>query len=387
MSRQAYLALYLLFFIQPLSWGGWLVRISEMQRGLNLSPLNLSFAIAAVPAGLLLSLMFVSRVYAILGVRKTTALSLLAFLIFIPLPGVSTSLPVLFCALFLVGIGLAAAELGLNLIADTIEKRGGRPVMGRAHGFWSLGLLAGSMASSGLAVVGASVGLTLVLLAVVTGILAVWVFRNLPDVDARKVDKPIHNNDKGRRFLGWMTIAVSFFVFGIAMGEGAMADWASVYTAQVYDISGGAEGLGFVFYATFITLGRFGSDFVRRSLTGQQICFWGCGLAIIGVTCLLAAPTAIVSYFGFICVGLGLAAGFPLAVTAVASQQVVGVERHLAFLSQIALSGQLLGPLLIGFAAEFVTMRFGFVVLIPIFLASGYLSRWVRLPRVRDEVI
>jgi MFS family permease len=384
MPRRAYYALYLLFFIQPLSWGGWLVRISEMQRDLNLSPFSLSIAIAAVPAGLLLSLMFISRVYAKLGVRKTTALSLLVFLLFIPLPGISANLTVLFCSLFLVGIGLAAAELGLNLIADTIEKRGARPVMGRAHGFWSLGLLAGSMASGGLALIGLSVGLTLVLLAAVTGVLAVWVFKALPDVDAKSVEKGIDNSGKERRFLGWTTVAISFFVFGVAMGEGAMADWASVYVSQVYDIAGGAEGLGFIFYATSITLGRFGSDFVRRFLSGRQICMMGCGLAIIGVVCLVAAPIALVSYFGFICVGLGLAAGFPLAVTAVASQQVSSVERHLAFLSQIALSGQLLGPLLIGLTAEFVGMRLGFAVLIPIFLTSAYLAKWMQAPRVRN---
>jgi MFS family permease len=383
MPRRAFIALYLLFFIQPLSWGGWLVRISEIQRDLDLTPLSLSIAIAAVPAGLLLSLMFVSRVYAKLGVRKTTILSLLVFLIFIPLPGISASLPILFCSLFLVGIGLAAAELGLNLVADTIEKRGGRPVMGRAHGFWSLGLLAGSVASSAMAFVGLPVGWTLVVLAAITGILAVWVFKMLPDVDVQDVEKDINNKGKERRFLGWTTIAVSFFVFGIAMGEGAMADWAAVYIGQVYDITGGAEGLGFVCYATSITLGRFGSDFVRRVLTGRQICMLGCGLAIIGVACLVAAPAAPVSYFGFICVGLGLAAGFPLAVTAVASQDVSSVERHLAFLSQIALSGQLLGPLLIGLTAEFVGMRLGFAVLIPIFLASAYLSRWVKAPRAR----
>ncbi|MEM5475209.1 MFS transporter [Pacificibacter sp. AS14] len=382
MPRRAYYALYLLFFIQPLSWGGWLVRISEIQRDLALNPLSLSIAIAAVPVGLLLSLMFISRVYAKLGVRKTTALSLLVFLLFIPLPGFSANLPVLCCTLFLVGIGLAAAELGLNLVADTIEKRGGRPIMGRAHGFWSLGLLAGSVASSGLSFVGLSVGLTLVLLAVLTGALAIWVFKVLPDVDVPKVEKPINNNHKERLFLGWTTVAISFFVFGIAMGEGAMADWASVYMSQVYDVSGGIEGLGFVCYATSITLGRFGSDFVRGFLSGRQICMLGCGFAIIGVACLVAAPAAFVSYFGFICIGLGLAAGFPLAVTAVASQPVSSVERHLAFLSQIALSGQLLGPLLIGLTAQFTGMRLGFAVLIPIFLASAYLSKWILAPRV-----
>ncbi|MDO6591892.1 MFS transporter [Loktanella sp. D2R18] len=375
MSRRANLSLYLLFFIQPLAWGGWLVRISEIQQKLDLSPASLSTAIVAVPIGLMLSLAFASRLYARWGVKRSTASSLMFFLIIAPIPVFASSWIALFIALFFVGFGLAATELGLNVAADIVEKRGGRPIMGTAHGFWSLGLLTGSVVSTGLAWAGISAGAALIVLAIVSGMIAVWVFKNLPDLTSQVIENE-NNKTKNRSFYpGWGTASISLFAFGIALGEGAMADWAAVYMTDVHAAPFGTEGLGFVVFAVSIVLARFALDRVRGYMTPVRIGVIGCGVAMVGVTVLVFASAPLFSYCGFAMVGVGLAAGFPMAVTAVASQPGRSAEAHVAFLSQITLCGQLLGPLLIGFTAEVAGMQFSFMVLIPVLVMSLLLAK------------
>jgi MFS family permease len=375
MPRKAYLALYLLFFAQPLAWGGWLVRISEIQQKLSLSPASLSTAIVAVPVGLMLSLIFAGRLYERWGVKRMTAISMVIFLLAILLPALAVSWSALFLALFFVGTGLAMAELGLNVVASFIEANGGRHIMGTAHGFWSLGLLVGSMVSAGLSWIGVDAFTASLSLSALSAALCLWVFQKLPSL---KAEKTISKNEKTQKYSSWpqwTTLAICFFAFGIALGEGAMADWAAVFMTEVHGVPLGTEGLGFVVYAFSIACGRFMLDAIRKHLGLTAIGLGSCVVALVGALGLMFSGTALMSYISFSLVGFGLATGFPMAVTAVAKQRERSAETNVALLSQVTLGGQLLGPLIIGLSAEILTMQKSFIVLIPCFVLSLWLSR------------
>lgn len=58
----------------------------------------------------------------------------------------------------------------------------------------------------------------------------------------------------------WPLLGIALFAFGIAITEGAMADWSAVYLRELLDAHGGAVGVGYTLLAAMIAAGRFGSD-------------------------------------------------------------------------------------------------------------------------------
>ena len=100
-----------------------------------------------------------------------------------------------------------------------------------------------------------------------------------------------------------------------------------------------------------------------------------CGaLALAGMGCVLAAPGAGFAIAGFALAGFGVSVGFPLAVTAAAALTDRPAASSVAILTFVALSGFLVGPPLIGFAAEYMGIRTGLAMLLPGLAASFALA-------------
>jgi predicted MFS family arabinose efflux permease len=139
------------FFLQPIAFGAWLPRIPDMQEKLGLGPADLAFALLGMPIGTLLTLPLAGRFVAHIGSRAAILWLFPIFLGIVALPTLASSIGGLFFALAVVGVVLSTLELGLNVEADKIEKAGTSLIMNTCHGFWSLGIMAGSLIGSGLA--------------------------------------------------------------------------------------------------------------------------------------------------------------------------------------------------------------------------------------------
>ncbi|HZY68021.1 MAG TPA: MFS transporter, partial [Devosia sp.] len=168
------------FLLQALAFGAWLPRIPEVQDRLGLGTGDLAIALLGLPLGLLVTMPFAGPIVARLGGRTTIVASFPAFLAAISLPALSTHMLMLFAALFLCGIAMSMIELGMNIVADEVERARGVNIMSRCHGFWSLGMTAGSLLSVGLASVGVPAHWAIMLIAAGVLPLALLVCRALP---------------------------------------------------------------------------------------------------------------------------------------------------------------------------------------------------------------
>ena len=137
------------FFLQPIAFGSWLPQIPGVQERLSLGPAELAMALLGLPTGILLMLPFAGQLVGRIGSRNTLIFGFPVFLVLVPLPVAAPGLASLFFLLVLLGIGLSTIELGLNVEADVIEKRGMASIMNRCHGFWSLGIMTGSLIGAG----------------------------------------------------------------------------------------------------------------------------------------------------------------------------------------------------------------------------------------------
>ncbi len=97
---------------------------------------------------------------------------------------------------------------------------------------------------------------------------------------------------------------------------------------------------------------------------------------------MLAAPLPIwAAYIGFALVGFGVSAAFPLGVSAVASLDDEYETANIATMSIVAISGFLIGPPVIGFLADTISLRAGLAALVPGLFVSILLARHLGVGR------
>ena len=142
-TRRAALIIMAVFFLQPLTLGGWLALIPEVKEGLGLSKGQLAIALMGVPVALVPALQVAGQVIARFGPRRVATvffpLQAFAFL----LPFAAWSMWSLFAALFVAGVMMAFVEVSMNVYAGRLEKREDVLIMNRCHGFWAFGLMVG----------------------------------------------------------------------------------------------------------------------------------------------------------------------------------------------------------------------------------------------------
>jgi MFS family permease len=252
-------------------------------------------------------------------------------------------------------------------------------IMNRCHGFWSLGLMAGSAI---IALFAGAPLIKLVVLALVTallGVAAAWLLPQLPG-DEETATPP----RRRLRALPAPLIYVGLFMFFITLTEGAMADWSAVYLAErLGDLTVTERaGIAVTIFAGFMAGGRFLGDWLKMRMGAVALARTTLGTAFIGVVILVAPLPVAFAYLGFAMVGFGVSSGYPLGVSAIAALDDRYESANIALMAMVALGGFLVGPPLIGGIAEVASLAWGLGVLIPSLLLSLYLTRWLR-PDVR----
>lgn len=358
----------LVFFLQPIAFGAWLPRIPDIQRALGLGSAELALALLGMPIGILLTLPFAGRFVARIGARATILYGFPVFLAVVWLPTWSWNLTVLFLFLAVVGIALATIELGLNVMADAVEKETGSLIMSTCHGFWSLGIMFGNLIGAGLAGLHLTPHTAVILAAAVVLPLALAASGGLPDLKGAAPDREAKTAPF--RLPGLALLAICLFTFGVTMTEGAVADWSAVFLRDVFGSGSVQAGIGYSVFALMVAAGRFFGDGLKARFGAVNLAR-ACGLAnVVGLVLLFVSPNAASAFLGFAAMGLGVSVGFPLAVTAAASLTDRPSASSVAILSFIALLGFLVGPPLIGFVAELSGMRLGLAMLLPAAIVS-----------------
>lgn len=363
------------FFLQPIAFGSWLPQIPVVQERLSLGPAELAVALLGLPTGILLMLPFAGQLVGRIGSRNTLIFGFPVFLALVPLPVAAPDIVSLFLLLALLGIGLSTIELGLNVEADVIEKRGTASIMNRCHGFWSLGIMTGSLIGAGFLALQTEPFIAIGVLSLILIPVSIVVCRALPLHDAPAVETRVKSS---WRLPSPAILGISLFVFGITMTEGAVADWSAVYLKDEFATAGTATGMGYVVFAMMVSLGRFLGDEAKGRFGAVMLARLCLLFALGGMLLVVTAPATALVYVGLACVGLGVSVGFPLAVTAAADLGDRPAAENVAILSFIALLGFLVGPPMIGFVAEWLGLRSGLATLLPPLLLSILLAGLLR---------
>lgn len=362
------------FFLQPLAFGSWLPRIPDVQNALDLGTAGLALALLGMPIGILATLPFAGRFVGKVGARAILLYGFPVYFALLVLPAFSTSLLMLFITLALVGIAVSTLELGLNVMADEVEKADKVAIMSTCHGFWGLGIMAGSLVGSLLAGLAVAPQWSVMLVCLAMLPVCFYVARLLPDLSVRVEPAHVEADAKRGGLPGPLLLAICFFTFGITMTEGAVADWSAVFMRSVFGAEPGLAGLGYSLFSLTLALGRFAGDRLKLRFGAVPLARVCGSIVIVGVLLVVLAPNLPMAFAGFAAIGIGASVGFPLAVTAAAGLTDRPAASSVAILSFVALIGFLIGPPIIGLVAEWTGLRWGLAMLLPMLVVSLLLA-------------
>jgi predicted MFS family arabinose efflux permease len=354
-------AVALTFFVNGALFATWVSRIPALQAGRGLSHGVLGLALLAIALGAVVAMPLAGRAATRIGSRRLTQLTAVGMAACLPALMLVPNGPLF--VLVLVGFGAihGALDVAMNTQAVAVEERYRRPINSSFHALFSVGGLVGSGLGGVAAAFGIAPAIHFVLMAVVLGGLAAWLaFPKLLDTGAVATDSRSANSPAAPARSAWREpalLVLGALAFCVMMGEGAMADWSAVFLREVAGATESVAAIGYAAFSITMAVGRFGGGWLSARIGPAALVRWSGLLAVVGIGLVVLHPAPVICLLGFAAAGAGFACVVPLAFTAAGRTPGVAAGVALATVSTIGYLGFLIGPPLIGFAAELLGLR------------------------------
>jgi predicted MFS family arabinose efflux permease len=367
----ARVAVTTIFFLNGAVFASWYARLPAIQEDLGLGTGALGFALLGAPAGLLVAQPLVGALIARRGSRDTVAASVF-YLPAVVLPALAADTATLFVATFAVGAVNGALDIAMNAQGLSVERAGGRRIFNSLHAGFSFGALAGAGIGAAAAALGVAPLPHLAAMAVLGGLTAAAVSPHLlRDAESADPDAPTFARPSRR------LAALGVIAFCALLAEGSVFDWSGIYLATEAGAAPGLAPLGLAGFSLAMGVGRLAGDRVTDRAGSPRVAAGGATLAALGLGLSLVLATPAGAVAGFVLMGLGLSAVFPLALRA-SGPPGAATGPALAAVSTVGYTGFLAGPPVIGLLAEATGLRAALLLVCALCLIAAALAGHVR---------
>jgi predicted MFS family arabinose efflux permease len=370
-----------IFSIGSLLLGIWVAALPALKQRLELTDGTLGLSLLLAPAGSLTAVMLSSRIFSRVRVGKALLTgSILQCLVYIAQVA-AVNRVMFWSALFAAGFLGCLTGIASNAVVDSTEKKSGMKIMSTSHGMYSLG----GFVSAGLAAILHSLGIAdyLQIMIVAAGIIAVLLSIRKQVLQHREF---IHAGSAFAAPPGSI-IGLAFICFVSFMGEGCIADWSAIYLSESLHSSPALASAGFAGFSIAMCIGRLNGDGLIHRLQPKQIVMGGAMTAAAGFFLVVAFPLQGVAIAGFTLVGLGFSCIVPILFSAAANVKGLSPAMGIASIASGGLIGFMVGPAMIGFISEKITLAWGlsFVLLLSLLAVwAAYKNKYLsgRLPSI-----
>ncbi len=374
--HRARLGVLTYFTALGLANGVWLARIPAVKHGLHLTDGVLGLALLAAPAGLVVMVLFASRLVQRHGSRRCTMTAGTCVALLPVALGLAPDLGTLMVVLFAFGVAGGMMDVAMNAQAVLVERRAGRPLMTSFHASYSFGGLAGALfgalfawANIVPAVNFAIVGLPLACVAALAGRWLVADPGGNGADPAAAAGPPAAAPVAAGRLRTWTPALMLMALLAACslLGEGSAEGWSAVYLHDSLGTSAALAALGYAGFSVAMAAGRLSGDRLTARFGGGTV-MRCCGvIAAAGLGLGLLSPDPAGAIAGFAVFGAGLSCTFPLLLSAAGSVDPARPAFGIARVAGSGYAGLLCGPVLIGGLAS----AFGLAgaLLVPLVLA------------------
>jgi MFS family permease len=359
--RAARAATFLIFGLNGLGLGMWLVHLPNVERDIGVPHSVLGLLLLVLGGSALIGMQVVGPLVDKLGPRRLAPAAAVAFGLSLTVVGWLPSWWSLGLMLIVMGFANGALDVAMNAHAVVVERGYPRPIMAAFHAMWSIG---GAFAALiGSAVLGANVptGVTLTATGLFVAALSLVAGRFTMDADhhreaAETVATPARSGSKG---LVWI---LGFLALALMLSEGVANDWATLELKGILNASAGEAPLGYGAFAVAMTIGRFATDRVAAKIGATRIVRYGAAIAAIGLTIVVFSPWIWLALVGYALFGIGLAGGVPQLFTAAGNLDHSSAGALMARVVGLGYVGLLAGPAVIGGLTRFMPLNVAFFV-------------------------
>jgi MFS family permease len=363
----------IVFFTVGIGFAVWAPLVPDAKSRLGLDEAVLSFLLLALGIGALVALPLAGRWVQAHGPRAVMLAGGALFCALMPALALAPSLPLLGAALALFGASTAAVDIAMNAQAVQVERATGRVLMSGFHGAYSVGALTGSLAMTLLLAAGLPPPWCAALLgaACAAALLghAGGLLPSACDAAPRRLVWP-----RGRLAL------LGALCFAAFLLEGSVLDWSGVFIRFELGADPSRAGLGFGAMSLAMAFGRLAGDHVVRRLSAAAVLRTGAGLAASGFALAALVPSLPVFLGGCAPIGLGVANMVPILFSAAGRVPDLPEGMAIAAVATPGYAGLLAGPVLVGWAAQAISLPVAFAVLGILALAIGFATAPVRAP-------
>jgi len=369
------LGVYGAFCLYALALGAIFPRLGDLQLRLGISETTLGLTIIGAAFGAQISFIFADRVLRLVGLR----IALLAGIVMIGSAEILASMAsrplVLFGWFFVAGLAIGIVEVAVNVEADRVENRIGRRIMNRCHAFWSFGFFGTGLIGAFVAQLGVAVPLHLAGVLAMTLGLGIWLLHSYQPAPPRASEEgqAVQLARPTKPILALVALTLSAMLL-----EAAGIDWSVIFMRDVFATSPLVNGLALALGAFSQFLVRFFADSQVEKFGPERVVRWSILALGLGVLLVGLSPHPVVALLGFISLGAGNAAIFPLAISAAAQRTDRPAAVNVAALAQLTFVIFLISPPLLGFVAEHFGIRWSFGLGLPLVVLSWLSVRALR---------
>jgi predicted MFS family arabinose efflux permease len=399
--RRARIAVALLFLLYGVILGSWTSRIPAVKERLGVSDGQLSLALLAFAAGAIVGMQAVGRLVDRYGSRRVMLPAALVDGAILLGPAFAPNLPLLVLALFGFGAVHGTLNVAMNANAVEVQRAWGRPIISSFHAVYSIGGFIGSALGGLYARAGLGPAASF---ATVTGVVVLgvslssrWALSQqavTPSNASPLAAAPLTSQQSDslrppmppsllarlRAFLA-PSSAVLFLgalAFCCLVGEGAAADWSAVYLRDNLHTSAGFAAIAYAAFSIAMTAGRLVGNRLTARL-GPVRLVRGCGvLASAGLAAGLLVNSPIAGVIGFACLGAGLSCIVPQVFSTAGTRDPARAGEAIARVASLGFIGFIIGPIVIGAAAEVVGLPTALAIPVVLVLAVALAASALR---------
>jgi predicted MFS family arabinose efflux permease len=365
-------AVLLIFLVCGIGLSSWAPMVPFAKLALGLSEADLGVVLLSLGAGAILTMPLTGLLINKYGSRRISLFSAIIIAVFLPLLLLARTPYELAAALFAFGAGIGSVDVAMNAQAVLVQEKHGSHIMSSFHGMFSVGGLLGSIGLGFLIKAGLSPTVAAISISSMLVVITVTQFKYLlPHADEAKIDSATFVLPKGP------VLILGLMCFILFLAEGSLLDWSAVFLQFSRNFEPSFAGVGYAAFSVAMAVMRLTGDGIIHRLGPSKVVFYGTFVAGAGFLLAVLVPWAPAALIGFILVGLGAANVVPIFFTAAGRIPNVPPSIGLPAVTTLGYTGQLAGPALIGFIAEFTSLSIalGFVGVLLFIVAFTYKHR------------